>query len=189
MIPIEDWKKLQRLYVNNSTKRLDDWYLEQLMKAIEDFKEFHGATGMILDVGSGMGTEDRMKRGYSYLPDSGKIKIDPELPADRENFVRGVAEYFPFEEGVFDTVLVVSVLDHLFALERGMKECSRVLRHGGKINVFQKVYGSYSEDDHHSFFFTSDSLLRLIGGEFSIVEWKTMDWVEEQLMFVKGEKS
>lgn len=133
--------------------------------------------------------EDRVNKGYSYLERSTEVlSVDPEVNVRRDPFIRGVAENLPFRNGTFDTILVVATLDHLFNVEKAIEECSRTLKVGGKVAIFQKVYSQQAVDKKHPHCFTPMGLLNLVGKGFRVTGIQLLEWVEEYLLFVKGEK-
>lgn len=57
------------------------------------------------------------------------------------NFVCGMAEYLPIADGVFDTVHMRSVIDHMNDPGQALREAARVLRPAGQIIVGVSVEG------------------------------------------------
>lgn len=189
MITIDEWKQVQQEYVSRSQRESDEWYLECLKRVANAFQLFHKAKGVILDLGCGIGLEDRVKKGYSYLEGSTEIvSVDPEVNVHRNPFIRGVAENLPFRNKTFDTILIVATLDHLFDVEKAIEECSRTLKVGGEVAIFQKVYSQQSLDKKHLCCFTPTGLLNLVEKSFRITEIQLLEWIVEHLMFVKGER-
>ncbi len=62
----------------------------------------------------------------------------------RINLVQGVAEWLPFREGVFDSLICKSALDHLVDREGAMREFVRVLNPAGRAVVSVNNYGSFT---------------------------------------------
>jgi ubiquinone/menaquinone biosynthesis C-methylase UbiE len=48
-------------------------------------------------------------------------------------FVKGVGERLPFEDGAFDLVTLVDVVEHVEDIAKTLAECARVLRRGGSL--------------------------------------------------------
>jgi SAM-dependent methyltransferase len=99
------------------------------------FGEFARLSGRVLDVGCGPQARP------SYVPETSAVQlfgIDPlRGVAEREfAFVRGLAEYLPFADGVFDRVLFATSLDHLLDPERALQESLRVLAPDGRVIVW-----------------------------------------------------
>ncbi len=62
----------------------------------------------------------------------------------RINLVQGVAEWLPFKEGVFDSLICKSALDHLVDREGTMREFVRVLHPEGRAVVSINNYGGFT---------------------------------------------
>lgn len=58
--------------------------------------------------------------------------------------IRGVAETLPFDDGVFDRVLLDAAIDHLSEPERSLREMTRVLKPDGRLVLTVVNYGSAS---------------------------------------------
>jgi len=108
---------------------------DELKEAFFKFAEIEG--GMILDVGGAGGMVRR------YLPDGSRYHgLDPlPIPDDVKHFpfVRGVGEFIPFRNGIFDSVLVLESLDHLISPLWFIGEAARVLKGGGKLYISQDI--------------------------------------------------
>lgn len=113
---------------------------------MEEEKEFAGICGCgiagkeVLEVGCGDGRITRRlvkvaKKVVGIAPDEGKAA------KARENCVAeiivGSGERLPFPDAVFDVVLYTLSFHHLSDQEAGLGEARRVLRHGGKIVIYE----------------------------------------------------
>lgn len=108
----------------------------RLMKAFADFARIR--RGTVLDVGCGPGNFRRQldPRAVRYFG------IDP-LPletTDEFYFARALAEFIPFQDGVFSDVIVMSALDHFQDLDAFFSEVARVLQPGGKLHIVQSIH-------------------------------------------------
>jgi ubiquinone/menaquinone biosynthesis C-methylase UbiE len=94
----------------------------------------------ILDVGCGTGMtlRDLLRRGHSVVgADITEAMLHraraavSEFPADRARCIRSDVENVPFEDGSFDVVLCMGVLQYLQTDAKAVSELSRVVRNGG----------------------------------------------------------
>jgi SAM-dependent methyltransferase len=100
-------------------------------RIFRDFVEAH-AIGRVLDVGCGVFGRPYYLGGYPAELISGLEPLPMQEPADFE-LVRGLAEYLPWPDGSFSTVISATSLDHCLSLERSLDEMARVLRPDGHI--------------------------------------------------------
>jgi SAM-dependent methyltransferase len=105
----------------------------------KQFAEFCQFKGKILDVGVGpQGCPSHIqywRNTKSYnCEETFFIGLDPLLGEFPKGFgfVHGLAEYLPFVDGLFDQVLFVTSLDHVFNPHKALQEAKRVLRDDGK---------------------------------------------------------
>lgn len=141
--------------------------------------------GKILDIGCGVLEMPFYLSGYPakmiYGVDPIRGKVKRNL-----NFTQSYAEFLPFENNFFDTVIMATSLDHTFLPEKAIAEVCRVLAPKGKFiiwegvhNIFHGSYENYNPfssqivalDNCHLFRFTSLSLARLIFPYFSITAY------------------
>ncbi len=108
-----------------------------------------GKPGRVIDIACGNA------RDVTKLSQMGwdAIGMDPSLQqlkdareATREageqvHLVRGVAEFLPFREDVFNSLICKSALDHFVDRDQAMSECSRVLVPEGRAVVSANNYG------------------------------------------------
>jgi SAM-dependent methyltransferase len=97
------------------------------------------ARGRILDIGVGPLAIP------SYLVDFHPARlaaIDPLLPYEEHPFafVRSTAEFIPWSDESFETVVAATSLDHLYLLDRALGEIRRVLIRGGRFIVWSAVF-------------------------------------------------
>jgi ubiquinone/menaquinone biosynthesis C-methylase UbiE len=96
----------------------------------------------ILDVGCGTGY--LLARLAHRLPDAAQLEgIDPARAMidvasassddDRLRFSVGAAEQLPYPDAAFDLVVTTTSFDHWVDQLRGLRECRRVLRQGGRL--------------------------------------------------------
>lgn len=99
-----------------------------------EFGRFSNLDGLILDVGCGI----RSDLAYGIRSkDSTFIGIDPFIEYKRNfEFVGGVGEHLPFHDNSFDHVIFATSLDHVVNPNVVLKEAKRVLKEGGKLNIW-----------------------------------------------------
>jgi ubiquinone/menaquinone biosynthesis C-methylase UbiE len=96
----------------------------------------------VLDVGCGTGYV--LRKLAARLPQaSGFLGIDaaPRMievarsasPDERVNFVQGIAERLPADDGAYDLVVSTTSFDHWTDQAAGIRECARVLAPGGTL--------------------------------------------------------
>ena len=88
--------------------------------------------GYVLDIGCGPQAVPYYLLEYPHARIRG---IDPiSRPEDHPfEFVPGVGEFLPFDDGVFDVAISGTTLDHYYLLDRGLESAFRVLRPGGHL--------------------------------------------------------
>ena len=96
----------------------------------------------ILDVGCGTGAN--LKRLLQF-GDAEGVDISPDALAfcrerGLENVRLGAAEKLPYEDGTFDLVTALDVVEHMDDDVAGLREMRRVLRPGGRILLFVPTF-------------------------------------------------
>jgi SAM-dependent methyltransferase len=101
--------------------------------------------GRILDIGCGIKPFQRFLGGSEY--------IGIEVKADKKPGVCASAEYLPFHDKSFDTVLCTEVLEHVPEPTQVLSECYRVMKPGGAlyITVPMTWYLHYEPHDYYRF--------------------------------------
>lgn len=101
------------------------------------------AEGQVLDCGCNDGafTLELVKHGHEavgvdILPVNIQRALDnipdiPEITSKLDYYVADI-ESLPFEDGVFETVVITETLEHLINPRKGLEEIHRVLKDGGK---------------------------------------------------------
>jgi SAM-dependent methyltransferase len=101
---------------------------------VRAFADFAQLQGRVLDVGCG----PQALPSYARALDGRFVGIDPlmgEQPR-RFDFVKGIAEYLPFADAVFDRVLFATSIDHVLSPRLAVLEAARVTRPGGAVAVW-----------------------------------------------------
>jgi ubiquinone/menaquinone biosynthesis C-methylase UbiE len=102
-----------------------------------EFSNFAAFSGNVLDVGVG---PQRIPTHMEYGSTENVhfVGIDPlvgEQPREFD-FVRGLAEFLPFRDRLFDHVLFVTTMDHFIDPRPALKEAKRVMKKNGIISVW-----------------------------------------------------
>ena len=127
----EWWLELKKNRANRLRDRLSTW-----MTLGED--------SMILQIGSGPEGE------INFLKGSRRFAIDPLANFYKSEFSQildpsvslkdGVGEELPYEDNMFDLVLICNALDHTYDPPRVLSQIHRVLRSGGICHVAVHAY-------------------------------------------------
>jgi len=106
---------------------------------VNNFKDFilkHARAGKILDIGCG----PLDLPGYLDFPDKKNYEFYGLDPIESNSFkgfrVTGCAEFMPFEDSYFDTIIFATSLDHVCSLEKTILETYRVLSENGKVIIW-----------------------------------------------------
>ena len=124
------WQKSVAQY-DNSFASLTNQMIKPLLNAV------NAKTGVkILDIATGPGyvAADAAKRECQVIGldfSDAMLKKAKQLNPDLE-FIRGEAEFLPFENEEFDTVVMNFGILHLAEPQKAINEAFRVLRHSGK---------------------------------------------------------
>lgn len=122
-------------------------------------------SGWILDCGAGARSD--------YHPNVVNYEIVNYASTD----VLGVAEDMPFEDGVFDGVICLNVLEHVKDPFKSANEIVRVLKPGGKLYCVVPFLQPYHGYPHHYYNMTAQGLQNLFFGSLEI---------DGQLMLTSG---
>ena len=142
--------------------------------------------GELLDVGCGPWPLPIYVQGYPLHLLYGVDPLEPFEPHPF-TFARGFAEFIPFPDGSFDTVIAATSLDHTLSLTQALSEVRRVLARHGTFLVWDGFVkgsppydpsdpGLQPVDDYHLFHFDEswfESLMRDTG--FSVREKVAFD--------------
>ena len=137
-------------------------------------------SGRVLDVGCGPYAIPNYLENYPVDLISGLDPLEPFEPHPFE-FVRGFAEFLPWEDNAFDVVIAATSLDHTIDLDLAFSELRRVLKPGGYLLVWD-WFGEHTEpydpknkspeliDRYHLFNFSEAWFEDLVTPHFSIAE-------------------
>lgn len=91
------------------------------------------------------GPRPRRARKARQVHPSSAARVRARHLGERARFVVGSALDLPFDDGTFDAVLSVASLKHWPERARGLRECARVLRPGGRLAVLEVDRGCTDE--------------------------------------------
>ena len=183
----ELWKKLQAQGETTYNEKPTESCSVVGNSGAEKFAAFvkdkiHGIT---LDIGCGVVScpiylthhPRDMIIGIDPIPDNGNHEFE---------YVQGYAEFLPFANASFDTVIMATSLDHALLPYKVISEVLRVLRPHGRLIVWEgthyTLHDSFMQynphakhitafDDHHMFRFSNFSLFLCIKSMFNIVDF------------------
>ena len=117
-------------------RRIIGTFVQQICSQIEG-RRLH-----ILDVGCGTGANLKL---LSQFGDAEGVDISPDALAfcrerGLENVRLGAAEKLPHEDGTFDLVTALDVVEHMDDDVAGLREMRRVLRPDGRILLFVPTF-------------------------------------------------
>jgi 2-polyprenyl-3-methyl-5-hydroxy-6-metoxy-1,4-benzoquinol methylase len=110
--------------------------------------------GKTLDVGCNSG----ILHGYLSEKHEDLFGIDSVVTNYKDNVARGVGEYMPFKDEVFDSVVGGEIIEHLKNPEVFIGECFRILKSKGRIilttpnknSLINRIFKSYNTPFHLS---------------------------------------
>jgi len=128
----EFYKDLDKVYENPS---------HLMSKKIKIVKSDLNGGDRLLDIGCGTGAalltvKDKYKEliGIDPNPNAVKFARDKMSNFDHIKVLQSSAYNLSFENGLFDAVLFLDILEHLSEPEKAISEAKRVLRGGGSID-------------------------------------------------------
>jgi SAM-dependent methyltransferase len=122
----------------------------------------------ILDVGCGTGANLELLAEYGAAEG---VDVSPAALAfcrarGLRNVRQGEAEKLPYDDGAFDLVTALDVVEHLDDDVAGLREMRRVLRPGGRallfVPAFMFLWGVQDDVSHHRRRYTLPSLRRVL---------------------------
>ena len=116
--------------------------------AFRMFLNFH-ARGRLLDVGCGPQPVPSYLENYPLDQIAG---IDPLAPTGVHPFAfaRSHAEFLPWDDGSFDTVVSATSIDHVYLLDRSIEEFARVLSPKGILLVWTGLFDQSERYDPYT---------------------------------------
>ena len=109
--------------------------------------------GKVIDIGARNHYYSRWMRYHSFLSLDSDAATGCDIVAD--------ASMIPADSNSFDTVLCISVLEHLYEPERAVYEFHRVLKKGGRVIISVPFLHPYHADPQDYHRFTEDTLKKM----------------------------
>lgn len=136
----------------------------------------------LLQIGPGGSGEINFMPGERYAIDplapffkkNFRDLIDPKV-----NFIEGVGEDLPYDDGFFDVALFLNVIDHCFDPEKTLNEIHRVLKIGGLLILEVNIYNVFTSKMHellyfidreHPYAFTKKMIRSQLGRKYDILK-------------------
>jgi SAM-dependent methyltransferase len=132
-----------------------------------------GGTSRVLEIGSGTGANLRALSSVC----SQVVGLDLDVRAltfchDLATVLADAVFPLPFEEGVFDAVVMLDVLEHVARPERLVREIERILRSGGVVVVMvpsgPELWSYWDEMHGHQRRYTKKTLLAEFGENWAV---------------------
>ncbi len=150
----ELWETHADWWIDGFTDGADPEYVEQIQPMVLD--ELAGFD-QILDIGCGDGQISRLLAAVGATvvgidPTWNQIRI-AEQRGGGAAYVRSGAARLPFADASFDAAVACLVFEHIDDVDEAIAEVARVVRPGGRFNLFLnhpllQTPGSYLIDDH-----------------------------------------
>src|SRR5437667_5666182 len=149
------------------------WWFVGRRRIIESFLEpvcsnLESNRSRILDIGCGTGANLEM---LSRFGEAEGVDVSTEALAfcrerGLQNVRQGEAEHLPYEDGSFDLVTALDVVEHLDDDVAGLQEMRRVLRPGGYaflfVPAFMFLWGVQDDISHHRRRYTLKGIERVV---------------------------
>lgn len=133
----------------------------------------------ILDVGCGTGANLKMlaAHGRAEGVDISSQAVDFCRERGLDSVRLGAAEQLPYENGSFDLVTALDVIEHLDDDVAGLREMRRVLRRDGRVLLFVPAFmflwGVQDDVSNHRRRYTLPGLLKVVEAAGFSVEWSS----------------
>jgi 2-polyprenyl-3-methyl-5-hydroxy-6-metoxy-1,4-benzoquinol methylase len=132
------------------------WFVGRRQILYNVLNRYFSSGAKILDIGcnSGVLVEKLQRRGYeAWGTDISKESIDAGKFRGVKNLIVAEGDRQPFEDGTFDCVLALDVIEHIEKDGEALAEFKRLLKPGGmiviKVPAFMFMWGLQDEVAHH----------------------------------------
>ena len=152
-------------------RRIIQWLVERICSTLSDPR--------ILDVGCGTGANLKMLATYGRAEG---VDISPQAvdfchERGLDSVKLGAIEHLPYDDGSFELVTALDVIEHLDDDVAGLQEMRRVLRDDGRLLVFVPAFmflwGVQDDVSNHRRRYTLPGLLRAVEAAGFSVEWSS----------------
>lgn len=165
----------QQEYIKMGNLEKTHWYFVAKRKFLDIvLNAYAPQKAKILDVGCGTGAvmEHVLAKNNEVC---GVDMSDVALEFCRQ---KGLADNMPFQDGSFDVVLALDVLEHLDHPEAAVAEVKRILKKGGlfiaTVPAHQWLWSYHDESLHHKKRYNKQDLTKLFSEDFSLL---TVSWI------------
>jgi SAM-dependent methyltransferase len=143
-------------------RRIIRSFVEEICRSMKESRP------RILDVGCGTGANLELLREFG---EAEGVDVSHDALAfcrarGLEDVRHGAAEKLPYEDGAFDLVTALDVVEHLDDDVAGLREMRRVLRPGGRallfVPAFMFLWGVQDDVSNHRRRYTLDGLRRVV---------------------------
>jgi len=152
-------------------RRIIQWLVERICSTLSDPR--------ILDVGCGTGANLKMLATYGRAEgvDISPQAVDFCRERGLDSVKLGAIEHLPYDDGSFELVTALDVIEHLDDDVAGLQEMRRVLRDDGRLLVFVPAFmflwGVQDDVSNHRRRYTLPGLLRAVEAAGFSVEWSS----------------
>ena len=157
------------------------WYLgrRQIIQSLVEkiSTTLNNSNPRLLDVGCGTGANLKMlaEHGRAEGVDISTQAVDFCRERGLDSVKLGAVEQLPYENGSFDLVTALDVVEHLDDDVHGLQEMRRVLRRDGRlllfVPAFMFLWGVQDDVSNHRRRYTLPRLLRAVEAAGFSVEW------------------
>ena len=146
---LKDWKERCNLRLNEESE-----YCIAYIQKIKEWLDYDFKNKKVLVVGSGTGGEivNFYNIGadvYGIEPNEEAIEIShikaEKIGLDKNRVKKGYSEKLSFDDNEFDFVYCYTVLEHVYDVEKSIKEMIRVVRENGHIFIHTPDYRQFYE--------------------------------------------
>lgn len=194
-IPIDElWQQAQDRYEKKTAKTKPKRWMDFLTHRGNQFKDFIGVKGLVLDMGCGNGRylgKSYEDAGYIYIdPKNQIIGLDPlESYEERFPVINARGEKIPLQDNIVDAVVLATSMDHIVTPIRMLKEIKRVLKPGGSLFMWNAVMSNAVINPGHFHTWTDTQLAELVEQVFAIKRFSVLPSKKYgNQMFIEGVK-